>query len=127
MKSATKNRGFSLSEVKKAELTTKDLDKADIMLDTRRRSCKDENVKLLKTLVKRSKKEIGGKESIDEEKLAVQDLSELEGLTSKLISKLDDLGVESPADFLAEETDDLIVFLNVEEDQVEDWKKQIKG
>ena len=127
MKSATKNRGFSLSEVKKAELTTKDLDKADIMLDTRRRSCKDENVKLLKTLVKRSKKEIGGKESIDEEKLAVQDLSELEGLTSKLISKLNDLGVESPADFLAEETDDLIVFLNVEEDQVEDWKKQIKG
>ena len=121
------NRGFSVSEVKKAELTTKDLKEADLMLDTRRKSCKDDNVKLLKTLVNRSKKSTGGKDAIDAEDLAVKNLSELEGLTSQLISKLNDLGVETPVDFLGEETEDLVVFLNVDEDQVEDWKKEIKG
>ncbi len=122
-----KNRGFSLDEIKKAELSVAQVKKANIMVDLRRKTMHEENVKLLQTLVKRTEKGAEGKEKVALEDLAIQSLDNLEGLSKKLKQKLFDLGVETPADFLAEDDEDLMVFLNVEEKEIKEWKKQIQG
>jgi len=127
MKIDIDNRGFSLGEIKAAEVKIRDLKDMDIRYDTRRKTTHEKNVKLLKTLIKRGEKAGEKKEEIDEEELAISSLDELEDLTEKTKQKMYDLGIESPADLLSEEDDDLIVFLGVEEEQVKAWKDQIQA
>ena len=48
-------RGFSLNELKKAGITVNMAEKLGIRTDKRRRSCREENVKALRTLIQEVK------------------------------------------------------------------------
>ena len=46
-----RNKGFSVEEIKRAGLTLQDARQMNIIIDERRKSCREENVELLKKLI----------------------------------------------------------------------------
>ncbi|MHA1835652.1 MAG: ribosomal protein L13e [Candidatus Odinarchaeia archaeon] len=141
-------RGFSLGELKEANLNVHMLKLRKIPVDRRRRTVHKENIELLKTLFakpkkkKEIKKQVKPKEPVkpkkpqkkktvkteEIDKQAIKDLAEIKGLTIVSAKKLIKVGVMSKKD-LAEMSEDLDILseeTGIPIEKLEKWVKQIK-
>lgn len=149
-----KSIAYSLEEVKSANLSVKQLRFNGYRIDTRRNSCKEENVATLKKLelkpipkvVRKAKEPKPKKEKKPKEKKAKDDvpaaskgeskpaeaskiasLDKLDGITEKDINKLKDMGIDTPAKLASEDIKEVSKITKITQKQLKAWIEQIQG
>jgi len=140
---------YSFAEIKKAGLTVQKLRFNKVNIDSRRNSCCDENVESLKKLelkeqpkkvrkvkekkVKKEKTVAAPKAEKKEEVKStvkagkVSKLEDLEGIDAKVVQKLKDIGIETPAKLASEDIKEVSKATKVTQKQLKAWIDQING
>jgi predicted flap endonuclease-1-like 5' DNA nuclease len=140
---------YSYEECKKAGIPVKKLCFNKVKLDSRRNSCCDENVEALKKLelkdqpkkVRKVKENKPKKEKTaaapkvekkEQVKTAaksskVSKLEDLEGIDAKIVQKLKDFGIDSPAKLTTEDIKEVSKVTKVTQKQLKAWIDQINA
>ncbi|NVM27480.1 MAG: ribosomal protein L13e [Candidatus Helarchaeota archaeon] len=125
---ARKGRGFSLKELKSASIPLDDAKKLPIVIDARRKSLHDENIKILSALY-RDFVSLRSEASIELEiskKDAFKELKQLRGIKSSEAKLLIEAGVKSLKTLMDEDPAPLADDTKIRAEKIEHWIDQAK-